>query len=155
MAARRQKNYAREKIRKSFVLDCSIVFAWYFADESNSYADAVAASLSKADALVPTHWSLEVANALLTGERSKRSTEAQASTFITTLAALPIKPDSLTAAQACSATIALARIHNLSSYDAAYLELAMRHSLPLATLDKALKRAAKAMGVAIYQPDTR
>ena len=65
-----------------FVLDCSVVFAWYFADKSNPYADAVASSLVRAHALVPSLWPLEVANTLLTGERRKRSTEAQASSFL-------------------------------------------------------------------------
>jgi predicted nucleic acid-binding protein len=152
MAVRRKKSSRRQNTRKSFVLDCSVVFSWYFADELNEYADAVAASLANAEALVPSHWSLEVANVLLTGERRKRSSEVQASIFIATLAALPIKPDSQTATQAMSTIIGLARNHNLSSYDAAYLELAVRHSLPLATLDKVLSSAAKTMGIAIYQP---
>lgn len=133
-----------------FVLDCSVVFAWYFADKSNPYADAVASSLVRAHALVPSLWPLEVANTLLTGERRKRSTEAQASSFPARLAALPIVVDEDTTQHAWSSTISLARIHGLSSYDATYLELAVRRRAPLATLDTKLKAAASKVGIMLY-----
>jgi predicted nucleic acid-binding protein len=149
MAARSKK---RSVQRVRFVLDCSVVFAWYFADEANSYADAVATSLIGAEAIVPMLWPLEVANTLLSGERRRRSSEAQASSFINRLTALPIILDEQTAGQAWSAIMSLARKHDLSSYDGAYLELASRHALPLATLDKKLKEAAKAAGISIYSP---
>ncbi len=151
MITARKKKFEPEHTRKSFVLDCSVVLAWYFADETDTYADAVAISLSHAEALVPLHWSLEVANALLSGERLKRSTITQASNFVSTLIALPIVQDEHTARRAWSDTIALARVHNLSSYDAAYLELAIRRKLPLATLDRQLKAAAKTVGVTAYK----
>jgi predicted nucleic acid-binding protein len=135
-----------------FVLDCSIVFAWYFADESDPYADAVAASLPGATALVPALFPLEVANTLLVGERRKRSTAAQAAAFLDRLAALPIAVDGQTVTRAWSDTIGLARANNLSSYDAAYLELAARESLPMATRDEKLRATAKAIGVPHYKP---
>jgi predicted nucleic acid-binding protein len=135
-----------------FVLDGSVVLAWYFADEADAYADAVAASLAGAAALVPNLFHLEIANVLIVGERRKRSTEAQASAFLARLAALPISIDGQTAARAWSDAIALARAHGLSTYDAAYLELAIRESLPLASLDDDLKAAAGAVGVALYRP---
>ena len=135
-----------------FVLDCSIVLAWYFIDESDPYADAVAAALPGASALVPSLFHLELANTLIVGERRKRSTEAQATAFLARLAGLPIIVDGQTVTRAWSETIALARSHGLSAYDAAYLELAARESLPLATLDDKLETAAKAIGVPMFKP---
>src|SRR3954447_3585719 len=126
-----------------FVLDGSVVLAWYFADESDPFADAVAASLAGATAVVPSLFHLEIANILVVGERRKRSTEAQATAFLASLVALPIVVDDQTGTRAWSNTIALARAHGLSAYDAAYLELAVRESIPIATLDDRLKAAAK------------
>jgi predicted nucleic acid-binding protein len=135
-----------------FVLDCSVVLAWYFVDETDRYADAVAAALPDATALVPSLFHLELANILVVGERRKRSTEAQATAFLASLTGLPIVVDGQTATRAWSDIIALARSHNLSTYDAAYLELAMRESMPLATLDDKLETAAKAIGVLRFKP---
>jgi predicted nucleic acid-binding protein len=138
---------AKKVPRTRFVLDCSVVLAWYFADEADRYADAVAAALTNATALVPSLFHLELANILVVGERRKRSTEAQATAFLGRLAAMPIVVDGQTVARAWSDTIALARSHSLSTYDAAYLELAMRESVPLATLDDKLETAATALGI--------
>jgi predicted nucleic acid-binding protein len=135
-----------------FVLDCSVVLAWYFADESDPFADAVAASLTGATAIVPSLFHLEIANILVVGERRKRSTEAQAAAFVARLSALPIVTDEQTSHHAWSETIALARAHGLSTYDAAYLELAVREALPIATLDDRLRLAAKAVGIPFYKP---
>jgi predicted nucleic acid-binding protein len=135
-----------------FVLDCSVVLAWYFADESDPFADAVAASLSGAAAVVPSLFHLEIANILVVGERRKRSTEAQATAFLVRLVALPILVDDQTGARAWSDTMALSRAHGLSAYAAAYLELAIREVLPIATLDDRLRVAAKAVGVSFFKP---
>lgn len=136
--------------RKQFVIDSSVVLAWYFADESDPYADSVAKSLKKATAVVPTHFHLEIANILVVGERRQRSSNAQATAFLTRLAALPLIVDGQTVASAWSDTMALARSHKLSAYDAAYLELATRESLPIATLDDDVKDAAIAIGIPLY-----
>lgn len=135
-----------------FVLDSSVVFAWFFADESNDYADAVATSLIKSAALVPALWALEVANTLLVGERRGRSTASQASAFLARLASLPITLEDQTVTAAWSGAMAIARDHQLSAYDAAYLELALREGLPLATLDTKLQAAAKALGIKRHSP---
>ena len=111
---------------EGLVLDCSIVMAWYFADETSDYADDIAQQLPDQMAFVPLNWPLEVINTLLVGERRKRSTQAQAARLIKNLAALPITLDDETNLQAWSSTLGLAREHNLSAYDAAYLELALR-----------------------------
>lgn len=133
--------------RARFVLDCSVVFAWFFADESSDYADAVAASFVKSAAIVPSLWALEVANTLLVGERRGRSTAHQASTFLARLASLPITLEDQSAIAAWSGALPIARDHHLSAYDAAYLELALREGLPLATLDDKLQAAAKSLGI--------
>jgi predicted nucleic acid-binding protein len=135
-----------------FVLDCSVVLAWFFEDESDDYSDTVESSLTSKTAIVPSLWPLEVANALLVGERRKRTTEAKVIAFLAILKGLPIVLDDETIARAWNETLSLARAHNLSVYDAAYLELALRHALPLATLDDKLKAAAAAVGVEEYNP---
>jgi predicted nucleic acid-binding protein len=152
VAGKRKPSRIRKQVPAQFVLDCSVVFAWYFADENSVYADAIATSLVRAQALVPSLWPLEVANTLLTGERRKRSTQAQASSFLARLAALPIIVDDFTTQHAWSSTISLARVHGLSSYDATYLELAVRRHVPLATLDDNLKAAATKVGLELYKP---
>jgi predicted nucleic acid-binding protein len=137
---------------RAFVLDCSLTVAWFFEDETNAYAEAVEDSLEAAIAVAPSLWPLEVANALLVGERRKRATEAKTATFLALLQALPITIDDETATRAWHESLHLARAHQLSVYDAAYLELALRRGLPLATLDGKLKAAAAAVGVAEYTP---
>lgn len=133
------------------VLDNSIVMSWSFEDEANDYADAVLHQLATTIALVPALWPLEVANALLMGERRHRSTEAETSKWIGLLSALPITIDDETNKHAWSESLRLARGHRLSVYDAAYLELAIRRGLPLATLDNPLKIAALAADVTLYE----
>jgi predicted nucleic acid-binding protein len=143
---------AKKAKAESFVLDGSVSMAWHFKDEADAYADAIAARFPGAQAMVPTIWPLEVANAVLTGERRKRSTEAQATRWLSYLASLPITIDDESKLRAWSDVLSLARAHNLSAYDAAYLELALRRGLPLATLDNKLKAAATSIGIAEFQP---
>ena len=145
---------AKERARKpaeGFVLDNSIVMAWSFEDEVDEYADAVLEKLADTRAVVPVLWPLEVANALLMGERRKRSTEAETIKWTGILASLPITIDGETNSHAWSDTLSLARGHNLTAYDAAYLELAIRRGLPLATIDGKLRTAAEAVGVALLE----
>src|SRR4051794_28566955 len=123
------------RVTDRLVLDGSLTLAWFFADEADPYADAVARELAAREAVVPSLWRLEIANTLVVGERRKRSTQAQAAAFIARLELLPIVIDGETDARAWGETIRLARVHALSAYDAAYLELAMRRGLPLASLD--------------------
>jgi predicted nucleic acid-binding protein len=137
---------------EGFVLDCSVSLAWCFPDEHAPYPQSVLDSLTATAAAVPSLWFLEVANALLVGERRGRCTTADIATWLNFLAALPIHTDTETIARAWSDTLQLARTHNLSAYDASYLELALRRGLPLAALDGKLKTAASAAGVAPYTP---
>jgi predicted nucleic acid-binding protein len=135
-----------------FVLDCSVTIAWYFQDEANAYAKAVRKSLSKQEAMVPSLWPLEIANILVLGERRRRSTEAEASKWLGYLRMLPIRVDEETAARAWGDTIHIARLYDLSAYDASYLELALRLGLPLASLDDHLKATAASAGIAEFNP---
>jgi predicted nucleic acid-binding protein len=135
-----------------FVLDGSLALAWFFKDEAHRYADTVAGRFPTARALVPAIWPLEIANAVLTGERRQRSTEAQATKWLGYLGSLPIAVDEATNDRAWGDVLSLARVHHLSAYDAAYLELALRRGLPLATLDDKLKAAASAAGVPAFAP---
>lgn len=144
----RQRRKAKSE---AFVLDCSLTLAWFFEDESNAYAQAVEYSLTRVSALVPSLWALEVANALLMGERRKRTTEAKVTSFLGLLKLLPIAADDETAIQAWQESMHLARAQQLSVYDAAYLELALRQGLPLATLDEKLRRAADAIGILAFE----
>jgi predicted nucleic acid-binding protein len=135
-----------------FVVDCSVTLAWCLPDEKAPYPQAVLDSLARAGAVVPSLWHLEVGNGLLVGERRKRSTEADTMKWLTFLKSLPIVVDDETVSRAWSDVLHLARAHGLSTYDAAYLELALRRGLPLASLDGPLKAAAKAAGVPEYTP---
>lgn len=98
---------------------------------------------------VPALWELEVANTLLVAERKQRLSQADSLYFLELLAALPIERDQLPQHQSFQKILPLAREHALSSYDTAYLELAMRKNLPLATDDLSLKKAANRCGVKV------
>ena len=129
-----------------------MTLAWVFADERDeahpgSSADSVLTRLLREDASVPSLWPLEVANALLVGQRRGRLTQGEAQRFVQLLAALPIEVDPETARLSFSQILPLARELNLSTYDAAYLELALRLGVRLATRDTALLRAAETTGV--------
>lgn len=143
---------AKKTPRAAFVLDGSLAVAWHFEDETDAYADAVETALAATAAAVPALWPLEVANALVVGERRGRTTEAKVSQFLALLQALPIRVDTETALRAWHDTMHLARAHALSVYDASYLELALRRGLPLASLDGPLKKAAAAVGVGEFRP---
>jgi predicted nucleic acid-binding protein len=137
----------RTKKATEFVLDCSVTMAWYFKDEASEYANAVRRSLVRVNAVVPALWPLEVANILAASERARRSTQAEATKWLSYVKRLPIRVDDETAARAFSDILHVARSYALSAYDAAYLELAIRSGLPLASLDEGLKAAALAAGV--------
>lgn len=134
-----------------FVVDNSIVMSWCFQDEANQYADAVLDSLSETTALVPSIWPLEVINVLLVAERRMRISEGDSVRFTTLLSQLPIVVEYERPEQVMKDILALARVKKLSSYDALYLDLAMRKGLPLATLDERLKKAAIAVDVKILR----
>jgi predicted nucleic acid-binding protein len=126
-----------------FVLDTSVTLAWCFEDESSIIADQILDLLEAGEAVTPAIWPLEVANALLIGERRERITASGISRFLRLLRSLNIHVDDQTASVEMEGLVELARSRQLPAYDAAYLELAMREGIPLATLDGPLERAAK------------
>ena len=137
----------------AFVLDNSVAMRWLLASNKVSdqrYAESVLKSLVSAEAVVPNLWHLEAANVLL-GATNRRDIElAELERFTAQLENLPITVDTLTANKVFGHTISLAKAYRLSSYDAAYLELALREGLPLASLDKDLLKAAKRSDIEIY-----
>jgi len=139
----------REEAR--FVLDCSIVMAWCFVDEWSSVADHALAALASSHAAVPSLWVLEVANSLVIGERRGRSTAANTVRWTEYLSALPIVAEARPTSRLWQTVVPVAREHGLSAYDAAYLELALRRGLPLATLDAGLEKAARKAGVPLFR----
>ncbi|MGA2655139.1 MAG: type II toxin-antitoxin system VapC family toxin [Gammaproteobacteria bacterium] len=131
-----------------FVLDCSVTMAWLFSDEMNSYSESILNTLQKNNsALVPGLWVWEVSNVLLVGQRRSRITRAQASGFWEILKSLPINVDEQSVSHAHDLTYQLAHEHHLSAYDAAYLEIALRKQIPIASLDKKLINIAKKTGI--------
>jgi predicted nucleic acid-binding protein len=137
----------------NFVLDNSVTMRWFFGDGKPRelvYASNVLDAMKKASAVVPVTWGLEVANVIARAEAKALVTEARSGAFLEMLEGVDIEVDSATFAHALSDTLQLARRYKLSSYDASYLELALRSGLPLATLDEDLLKAAKKAGVKIF-----
>jgi len=133
----------------SFVLDTSVTMAWLFEDEATRNTEALLDRLKTEEAFVPKLWVYEVGNVLLMAERRKRITEAQGRRFTQLLESLPISISDSHLVSLWSSAVVVARAHGLSVYDGTYLDLAMREGMPLATRDRALRRAARKLGVAI------
>jgi predicted nucleic acid-binding protein len=135
-----------------FVIDNSVVMSWCFEDEGDSYAEAVLESLETGEAFVPAIWPLEVGNVLLVAERKKRLSHASAVRFLGLLGGLPISVEQEPPDRMLKEILSLAREHELSTYDASYLDLAMRLDLPISTLDTSLLKVAEKCEVTIYEP---
>jgi predicted nucleic acid-binding protein len=135
------------------VLDSSVTLAWLYSDEGTSAIEFVFDRVIQTRAWVPTLWHFEVANSLQMAVRAKRITAEFRDQSLTDLALLNIRSDPDTEVFAWSATLHLAERHRLTVYDATYLELAQRLSLPLATLDQELRAAAAAVNVALLGKD--
>ena len=131
----------------SLILDSSATLAWFYANETTPAIRQVFELLTRGGAWVPSLWRLEVANILEVGVRRGRHDVAFRQATLADLSLLPISLDPETDRQAWDATLQLAHRHRLTLYDAAYLELAQRRGLPLATLDGDLRTAAFAEGV--------
>ncbi|MGD9981490.1 MAG: type II toxin-antitoxin system VapC family toxin [Hyphomonadaceae bacterium] len=129
------------------VVDASAAACWIFKDEATPATDALLTRVRNTGGVVPALWNWEVANLLLSGIRRARISVADASGHLADLALLPIAIDAECAARAGRETFLLARAHNLTAYDAAYLELAQRTGLDLASKDAALCAVAAALGV--------
>ena len=130
-----------------FVLDASVTVAWCFDDESTPAAWALLDRLRTTPGHVPALWELEIGNILLGAERRRCITQARAALFLGILGELDIRVDPDLPGRAFRDVLPLARAQRLTTYDATYLELAMRLGLPLASKDAALVRAAHAVRV--------
>jgi predicted nucleic acid-binding protein len=137
-------------IIKRIVLDASVAVAWCFEDESTRFTEGVLDLLAAGTEVVtPAIWPFEVANALLVAERRKRITLAQVTALLQRIAGLRIWVDPIEPGTAFNQILSIARQSDLSEYDAAYVELALREALPLATLDDKLRRAATRVGITL------
>ena len=136
----------------AFVIDASVTLAWCFSDESTETTNALLTRLKAGDeAIVPAHWPFEVANALLIAARRRRISSEDVQQFFEDLEVLPIRVDTITKNLIRQRVFSLAEQYELTVYDAAYLELAMRESLPLATLDNDLRKASRAAGISLVE----
>ena len=135
-----------------FVVDASVTLSWCFSDEGGALAEQTLDALQQDEVVVPAIWTLEVANVLLVAERRGRLTRADSEQFLALLENYPIIVDTHSAQAISGRILALGRDYGLSSYDAAYLELAMREGISLATTDAALLRAMSALGISPWQP---
>lgn len=132
-----------------FVLDASMTLSWAFESESTPFTVAVLKSLETVHAVAPALWAFEVASVLSTAERRGRMNATSQAAFLERLRWLPITIEHRPAVWLAQQILPLARTYQLSAYDAAYLELAVREDLPLATLDDDLRRAATDAGVVL------
>lgn len=130
----------------ALVVDASVALAWCFGDEASRVADVVLDRLREEEALAPSIWPLEVANALRAAERRGRIEETDVPRATRLLLGLPITVESSDLRRTLVDVLPLARALELSAYDAAYVDIAIRRSLPLATADSYLARAAMAAG---------
>ncbi len=133
----------------SLVLGASLTMTWYFDDETTLATEALLDRVSEAGAVVPGLWRLEIANAFQSAVRRERISPEYRDAALAELGRLPIVVDADCDSYAWTTTLRIAERSGLTIYDATYLELAQRRSLPLATLDKELRGAAAALDVSL------
>jgi predicted nucleic acid-binding protein len=133
----------------SLVVDASATIAWFMPDERTLESEAVRDRVTDDGALVPALWPIEVGNTFLLAVRHGRISMAQRGRALQRLQDLPIRIDDETLTHAWEETLALAERFRLTLYDACYLELAQRHDLPLASLDRELRSAATKLGLTL------
>lgn len=131
----------------ALVLDGSAALAWCFEDEETESTRRLRNDVRARGAVVPRLWRLEIVNALLSAEAARRLMASQTTSIVNLLLEMPIVIDDETDHRAFADTLHIARANKLTAYDSAYLELALRRALPLATLDRDLARAARRNGV--------
>ena len=134
----------------ALVIDCSVSLAWFLEDERNAFSDAILRATETSDTWVPAVWPLEFANGLLMAERRRRITRASRLDALKRVLLPGLRVDAAVADM--QAISALAERRDLTTYDAAYVELALRLGTDLVTLDRDLARAAAAEGVVVQAP---
>jgi predicted nucleic acid-binding protein len=131
----------------SCVVDASVAMSWCFLDEATPAARKLLAGISDSAILVPAWWYIEITNVLVLAERKGRITADQVAEFTALIEALDVEVDNESPQRAFSHLLPLCRTQRLTSYDAIYLDLALRRKLPLASFDEPLRKAAKKLGV--------
>ncbi len=135
----------------AFVVDASVTVAWAFRETANAYATGVLQQLSRVEATAPSVWPFQVANALLIAQHKGRLTVPECEYFLGLLGQLPIHVEYEPPDHVWDQVLALAQHYHLSAYEASYLDLAMRLTLPLATQNATLRQAAEELGL-FYEP---
>jgi predicted nucleic acid-binding protein len=133
----------------TLIIDCSLAMAWCFGDEATEETARIQDRFVAEAAVVPAHWFLEVANVLAMAERRNRISAADSTQFVNQLTMLDIQVDHECSVRAFDHLLPLSRTYRLTSYDVAYLDLALRRHLPLASLDDDLRCAATGLGVEV------
>lgn len=133
----------------AFVIDCSVAVTWCFEDEATPASDGLLDRLGGESAAAPAIWPLELGNVLVMAERRGRIDAAQVAEFVALVRELPVAIDEEAPQRAFDEVLSLARAERLTTYDASYLELAMRLGVPLATRDKELRQAAENLGTPV------
>jgi predicted nucleic acid-binding protein len=133
------------------VIDASVALAWCFPDEASDYADSLLLAIENQTVIVPSIWAVEVTNALVVGEKRKRIRPPEIRRFVELLKSLSVVEDRQPFADNVSNVLPLAREYDLSAYDASYLDVAVRHGIPLATLDSVLQKACTLAGIKIFR----
>ena len=136
-----------------FVLDASVALRWVLQDGSErdaAYAAKVLESLQHADAVVPALWYTEIIHVLRCAEMDDKIGESVLTGYVYQIGQLPINPDPVSSQSIQLAVASVSREFKLTGYDAQYLELAIRRSLPIATLDRQLRKAAKKAGITLF-----
>lgn len=131
------------------VLDCSIAVSWFFEDEASEKTDDILAIIQEEGAFVPAIWHLEFGNVLIQAEKKRRISKAQVINCLELIKELPITTDNDHSDKYMDRIIALALEHQITTYDASYLELSMRLGLSLATKDKKLYQVASKLGIPV------
>jgi predicted nucleic acid-binding protein len=132
------------------IVDASTALAWCFPDEANAISDGILFALRGQTLMVPAIWSLEIANTVLVAERRGRLKLHQVNRFLELLAEMDITEQSQSVGDAIRNVLPLAHQHNLTAYDAAYLDLSARQGAPLATFDSRLQKACRSAGIEIF-----
>lgn len=135
----------------AFVLDASVTMSWFLEDEADAYGEQVKEAVRMgARPVVPALWPIETTHVILRAERRERLSANKTLEILTLLKSLPVEMDDVSSRVSFSEGWALAKAHELSAYDALYLELAMRRGLPLASLDGPFQKAALKAGVPLF-----
>lgn len=134
-------------MKSSFVVDSSLALAWCFLDEATPATKKLLSGMTDSSAVAPAWWYIELTNVLAQSERKGRIDAGKVADFVALIESLNVELDNEAPQRAFTHILALCRTHQLTSYDAMYLDLAVRRRLPLATLDEPLRKAAKKLGV--------